>query len=354
MLYYSAKLKKGKQYLISIIVTLLMSMVCYLITDYIGYRSVALILLFTVSVLSVILSVFPVLVSAILSALIWDYFFIPPFFNFHISNTEDLLMLSMYFVIALLNGITTSQIRHSEAQSRIRDEKLNALKLYNTLFNSISHELRTPVTTIMGVSETLISNNKQLSEDDKQTLNKEVFIASERLNRLIENLLNMSRLESGFLKIKKDWCDCEELIYTAINRLKPEIDHYNMELSFQSNLPYVKLDFGLIEQAIYNVLHNICVHTPERTKINISVSVIDENLNISISDNGPGFNKQHGEMVKTSSDRSKGGLGLGLSIVKGFVNAHDGEVVTQDNKDGGASLFITIPVETTKIEPENE
>lgn len=344
-----------KQLTISVLSTLLMSCIGYLAADFIGYRSVALLLLFMVSVLSVILSVYPVLTAAVLSALIWDYFFIPPYFTFHVNSTEDILMLSMYFVIALLSGITTLQIRNSESQSRLREEKLNALKLYNTLFNSIAHELRTPITTIMGVSETLARDSDRMSESVKKEMSSEIFIASERLNRLIENLLNKSRLEAGFLKLKKDWCDCEELIYTSINRLKPEIDKYPVKVNIKGKLPYFRLDIGLMEQALCNVLHNVCTHTPSGTEIEIIADYVGEQLILEILDNGPGFKAgDSSQGSNLSSDRSRGGLGLGLSIANGFVSAHHGEMITCNKTNGGACVRMIIPAEVTQIEPEYE
>lgn len=352
------KLKLWQQYAVSVATILVVSSVCFVVSDIIGYKSVALILLFSVSFLSIVLSVFPVLLSAILSALIWDFFFIPPYYTFHIDNTEDLLMLCMYFVIALLNGVLTSQIRFYEKQARLKEDKLNALKLYNTLFNSISHELRTPITTIMGVTENLISNRSNLSEKDKISLNNEVYIASERLNRLIDNLLNMSRLESGFLKPRIDWCDLHELIHTPLNRLNTELKNHTLNVNIAANAPFVKLDFGLMEQALYNIIHNASVHTKPKTTISIDVSVVNGLLDIKIRDNGQGFpqNQLKADLHASYNQpkRSTGGLGLGLSIVCGFVNAHKGSISISNNPEGGALVHIQIPVETTNMEVEYE
>ena len=121
---------KLQQYIISIVTTLTVSAVCYIISPYIGYITVALLLLFTVSILSVILSMFPVLVAAVLSALIWDFFFIPPHFTFHIGKAEDILMLGMYVTIAIINGILNARIRHYERLARQKEDRLKSLKRY--------------------------------------------------------------------------------------------------------------------------------------------------------------------------------------------------------------------------------
>jgi two-component system sensor histidine kinase KdpD len=346
------------QYLISISVTLVVALICFFISDVIGYRAVALVLLFNVSLLAIVFSLYPVLISAVLIAMLWDFFFIPPHYTFHINTTEDVLMLTMFLTIALLNGILTSRIRHFEKQVQQREQRLQALKLYNALFNSISHELRTPLTTIIGAAETLIGRHKKIQDTDRMFLQNEILLASTRLNRLVDNLLNMSRLESGMLRPKLDWCDVNELIHTVVNRLRPEIEKFPVSILIPENVPMVKMDFGLMEQALFNILHNITVHTPPGTSVNINVSIEENDLVLSISDDGPGFEKQSLGMVfdKFSSrgDSGKSGLGLGLSISRGFIQAHSGTITVANHDPHGALFTIRIPVETIRIEPENE
>src|SRR5262249_2876295 len=145
----------SKQYTFSIAFTLLVAVACYLLSDFIGYRVVAFILLVTVSLLAMVFEILPVLLAAVLSAGLWDFFFIPPKFTLIIKNAEDGLMFLMYFVIALVNAVLTTKIRKIEKEASLKEEKENTLKLYNTLINSLSHELRTPIATIIGASDNL-------------------------------------------------------------------------------------------------------------------------------------------------------------------------------------------------------
>ena len=349
---------KSQQYSISIIATLSVSVVCYVISPYIGYLAVALVLLFTVSILSVILSVFPVLLAAVLSALIWDFFFIPPPFTFHIGKTEDILILAMYVTIALVNGILNSRIRHYEKMARHREGRLKSLKLYNAVFSSISHELRTPLTTIMGVTENLTDQGQKLPEQDKKVLYNELYIASNRLNRVVDNLMNMSRLESGHLEPKYDWCDVRELIRSALNRLSDEMKSHPLKVDIPEGLPIVRLDFGLMEQALYNILQNVCFHTPEKTPASVEAFFQDGILEIIISDDGPGFKEEDKfrafEKFYRSPGARSGGLGLGLSIAKGFIQAHGGDISIENKKSGGAVFNIRIPVYISNLSAENE
>ncbi len=210
---------RRRHYIFSILIVLSVSALCYPFTDWIGYHSVALLLLLTVSVLALRFSLYPVLVAATLSALIWDFFFIPPYFTFTVGSQEDALLLIMYFVVALLNGVFNYKLRQFEHITRQKEERETSIKLYNTLFDSLSHELRTPISTILGATDVLQENEEKLSKQDKQELTSEITNAALRLNNQLENLLNTSRLESGFIKPNFEWCDVNELIYNTLNKL---------------------------------------------------------------------------------------------------------------------------------------
>jgi len=337
-----------KQFTLSVVIILVVSVVGYFISDVVGYKSIALILLFTVSAMSVVFSVWPVLVSAVVSVFIWDFFFIPPFLSFHPIESEDMLMLSMYFIIVVLNGVFTSQVRRIEKQTMLKEEKLRALNFYNTIFNSVSHELRTPITTIIGVTENLVNPATEMSEKDKTELNQEVLIAAERLNQLVDNLLNMSRIESGFLEAKKSWCDVNELIYKTLEKIPDNLKERQIKVFIPDDMSLVKLDFGLMEQALYNVVHNAIIHTPAETLITISAALKNEQLEISVEDDGPGFNDEVPEKRSGKSPRATkaGGLGLGLTIARGFVAMHGGDLILRNRIAGGAMVKLVIPSET--------
>ncbi len=318
-----------------------------------GYKVVALILLLTVSLVAMLFDILPVLCAAVLSALIWNFFFIPPIYTFHINNTEDLLMFLMYFVIALVNAVMTFKIREQETKVRDKEEKENTLRLYNTLLNSLSHELRTPVSTIIGAVDTLKESKDKLSVSNQAELLSQIDTASIRLNMQVENLLSMSRLETGILKLHKDWCDTSELIFSVIQKLAASNFNHNIVFNPNENLPLFKLDAGLLEQVLHNILINAIQYTPDNSVIKIDVAYLDENCVITISDNGSGFPENEIQFVFDKFYRlpnsKTGGSGLGLSIVKGYVEAHNGIIMLENNKEGGAKFTITIPAETSFI-----
>jgi two-component system sensor histidine kinase KdpD len=221
-------------------------------------------------------------------------------------------------------------------------------RLYKTLFSSVSHELRTPVATIMGASENLIRDVATQSGTPNLDYVKEIHIASERLNRLVAHLLDMTRLESGMLQPKLDWSDVRDIIHSATKELEKELAHHPVSVSIQDDIPLVKLDFGLMEQALVNLLHNAAMHTPAGTRITIDSSVSNGECVIVVADNGPGLPQ---EVIPRIFDKfyraptaKTGGTGLGLAIVRGFVEAHGGTITAQNRTTGGAEFTIRIPL----------
>jgi two-component system sensor histidine kinase KdpD len=344
---------KKKQYTISILSVLLVSGVCYSISDLIGYRVVALLLLVTVSLISIFFDILPVLIAAVLSALLWDFFFIPQKFTFLITSAEDVLMFLMYFVIALVNAVFTTKIRQMEKIAYKQQEKENTLKLYNTLLNSLSHELKTPISTIIGSTDNLQLMADKLSELHKHELLCEISKAAFQLNRQVSNLLNMSRVESGVIKPKHDWFDMNEVVHDVLNNLKDQIKNKPIQVVIKENLPLFKLDYDLVFQILYNLVHNALLYIPKYAVITIRVNCRLDRLNIVVEDTGNGFPEDEIDLVFEKFYRLKnsstGGTGLGLSIVKGFVEAMNGTVRLNNMMDGGAVFTIDIPSELSYI-----
>jgi two-component system sensor histidine kinase KdpD len=481
------------QYLIIGLVIFIVSLVCYSVKSYIGYQAISFILLFLVSIFAIFFGRGPILVAALLSAVIWDYFFLPPEFTLHVEKPEDIMMLIMYFIIALLNGVLTSRIRRQEKKIRVREERTNALyqltkdlskiagnsevtriasgyihkyfnldcvliiknelnqleiqpnskdhniftdyemsvanwvfknsakagkhtdtlpsgdytyyplkgdvgnmgvvavkqknvfthgeeqfweafvsqisskyereflreaakrsyfldesdKLYKTLFNSISHELRIPVATIVGASDTLLEHDH--SEGTRKKLYSEINTAALRLNRLIENLLNMSRLESGRISPQPDWTDVHDLSNSVLESLKEELEPFKISVVIPVRIPLVYTDSGLVEQVIHNLILNATQHAPKGSQIRIKFFYDGGLLTVQVMDRGGGFDASELSAVFNKFYRGKnakaGGTGLGLSIAKGFTEALKGHIIAENRKNGGAIFTVKIPVE---------
>lgn len=487
----------ASQYFMASLAVTITAAIFFLVKNFVGYQVVSFVLLFVVSILAFFFGTGPILLASTLSSLMWDYLFIPPPYTLHVERPEDMLMLIMFFIIALLNGVLTSRVKSQEMKIRIREQRTHALyqlakeltttngitevlelaiadirkyfkfesaiflkdetgrlekqtrhetgllfsenewsvadwtfrhsakagkftetlpsgnftfyplkgnventgvvallqtkaftqgeeqfwegflpqisgkiereflreaarnayilnesdKLYKTLFNSISHELRIPVATIMGASDTLIAQD--YTPETRKVLLDEINTAAVRLNRLIENLLNMSRLDSGRLTPRIDWCDLNDLANKVIHTLSAELQPFHIHCVLPDDMPLVQLDYGLMEQVLHNLLLNASQHAPEGSNIRMKFFYDNGVLVIEIMDRGPGFTPADLPMVFNKFYRGElaiaGGTGLGLSIVKGIVEAHKGTISAENRANGGARITIKIPTKISEI-----
>jgi two-component system sensor histidine kinase KdpD len=231
-------------------------------------------------------------------------------------------------------------------------------RLYKTLFNSLSHELRTPIAAIVSASEGLQQSLVNAGKDSEKGFSHEIKIAADRLNRLVENLLDMTRLESGRISPSLDWCDLHDLFNAALHKLERELSQHNVLIDIPADFPLVKLDFGLMEQAITNLLHNESLYTPPGTQIEVHAYIDGRECFVTVADNGPGFPRESlphlFEKFYRVPGSTTGGTGLGLSIVRGFIEAHGGTIRAETRASGGAQFIIVIPFEAAKGAPQEK
>ncbi|HTM66449.1 MAG TPA: ATP-binding protein [Flavipsychrobacter sp.] len=348
-----SRVSASRQYVYSLSSVLVVSIICYWLSAYIGYKVVAFVLLLTVSLIAGLFDILQVLMSALLSALIWDFFFIPPKFNIHVDSAGDAILLLMYFLIVMINAVLTYKIKTIQKEARKKIERENIVKLYNTFLNSLSHELRTPIATIIAATDNLLTCNSNLTSLNRHELLVEISKASFRLNQQVENLLNISRLEAGFIQPKNDWVDINELVYDVVKRLEENKASQEVSININPNFPLFKVDKGMLQQVLYNLLNNATQYTPSETKISIIAANYADILEITIEDNGKGFPEEERAKVFDKFYRLKksksGGTGLGLSIVKGFVEAMKGTITLENISTGGARFIIRIFAEVSHL-----
>lgn len=219
-------------------------------------------------------------------------------------------------------------------------------KLHRTLLDSVSHELRTPLAVITGAFENLSGLDDAQLRDSLVT---EGRTAARRLNRLVENLLDQTRLESGALKPRLDWCDMSDMVNAALESVGDALADRPLEISIPPALPPIRADFALTEQALANLLLNAGLHTPPRTPVFLAAG-LDHGTGtafFTVADRGPGLPPEMKDRVFRKFSRGDaahaGGLGLGLSIVRGFIAAQGGEIVVGGNPGGGAVFTIYLP-----------
>ena len=258
------------------------------------------------------------------------------------SADQEILIETFVSQVALM--IEREMLDESAEQAAMLQESEN---LYNTLLNSISHELRTPIATIAGAASSLNDEITLANPIKRNLLIQDIRDSADRLNRLVENLLDMSRLESGRLKLKLEWCDAGDVIGVAVKKMEKRLGKRSLVIRHDPETPLVQMDFVLIEQVLQNLLENACLYTPANTPIKIHTQRLPGKLAISITDHGQGIPDEAMENIFEKFYRiqgsASGGTGLGLSVSRGLVEAHGGQLTVENVHGAGARFTILLP-----------
>jgi two-component system sensor histidine kinase KdpD len=222
-------------------------------------------------------------------------------------------------------------------------------RLRHSLFSAISHDLRTPLASIMGASSTLADHQIQLDEATRQELLQSILGEAERLNRLVTNLLEMTRLEAGALKVHKEPQGLVEVIGPVLQRLSRQLTSREVRVDLPADLPLVPLDDLLIQQVLTNLVENAAKYTPADSPIEIAASIHNDAVVISVADRGPGLKQEDRERVfekffRSTTNGIRSGVGLGLAICRGIVELHGGRIWAENRPQGGAIFRFTLPV----------
>ncbi len=306
-----------------------------------NYHAFGYIYLLAVIALSLRISRWPVLVGAVVSGVAWNFVFVPPRLSFSIFHFDDYLLLATYFVVALI-GSQLAVLRTADARAKILAE---SERMHQTLLDSVSHELKTPIAVFRSAVD-------QLGTADpvkREGLVAEIRASVQRLDHLIANLLNQTRLESGVLKPQLDWCDACDLVASARRAVGFRLDGHPLAVDIPLDFPLLLADAALMEQAIAHLLLNAAIHTPPPGRIWLGAGADEKSdrVFIAVADEGPGIPAELRERIFDKFSRGPtpriGGLGLGLSIVRGFMLAQGGEVSVESRLEGGSRFILSLP-----------
>jgi two-component system sensor histidine kinase KdpD len=229
-----------------------------------------------------------------------------------------------------------------QAQLRMQTERLRS-----SLLSSVSHDLRTPLASITGATSSLLEAGGELSGSAHRELLETIHEEAERLSRLVQNLLEMTRLESGSVEVRKDWHPLEEVVGAALGRLSRPLSGRPVTTCLPENLPLVPIDDVLMEQVLINLLDNAIKHTPQGSPIEVAARADGDAVTIEVADLGPGFSEGDEKRIFQKFVRGQRstsrGAGLGLAICQGIVEAHGGRIWAENRPDGGAVFRFTIP-----------
>ncbi len=251
-----------------------------------------------------------------------------------------------------LAGLGLERRQLADQSERARSE-VEAEKLRTALLSSLSHDLRTPLASIEGAASSLLESPGKLGGENERELLESILEESRRMTRLVTNLLDMVRVETGTLAVRKSWQPLEEALGVALLRLEDRLRGHPVATRLPSDLPLVPIDELLVEQVFLNLLENAARYTPPSTPIEISARPENGAVLVEVADRGPGVPPGEERAVferfyraaGTASTDAGAGAGLGLTICRGIVRAHGGEIWMEPRPGGGASVRFTLPLE---------
>ena len=349
------------EYVISVAAVALCTAVSIPLRSYLALTDFAIIYMLGVLAVSVQCSRRPALLHAFMSVAAFHFFFVPRFDSFKLEDYSDAITLLGMLTIAVVTSTLTVKIRNQAAEAQEREQKTKELyrqrdaaeieiqneRTRNALLSAVSHNLKTPLASIYGAATSLLEQGDRLDASTRTELVEGISAEAERLNRVVTNLLEMTRLDAG-LQMRRDWYPLEEVIGSARTRLEKLLRGRPVTTDMPSDLPLIWVDGVLLEEVFVNLLENVTKYTPEKTAVKISARTQEEKVCVSIEDRGPGFAAGDETHVFEKFFRGKiegvRGVGLGLAICKAIIQMHQGLITAENATGGGALIRFELPV----------
>jgi K+-sensing histidine kinase KdpD len=298
----------------------------------------------------------PSLFTAAASVAAFDFFFTEPYFSFVVADRRYMVTFAIMFFVAFVISNRTEHIRrialervqlgeHAQrAQLEVQNERLR-----NALLSSVSHDLRTPLAVIKGAVTALLEVNPDRSPERREEYLTTISDEASRMNRLVRNLLNMTSLEAGALRVRnKEWQPLEEVIGVALNRLDEQLDDRQVRVDIPPDASLAPFDAILVEQVFVNLVENAIKYTPPSSAIFIAARRLAHAVEITVADSGSGVPAGEEESIFEKFHRAAKtgpGMGIGLTICRGIVMAHGGTIRYAPAEGGGASFRFTLPLD---------
>ncbi len=246
-------------------------------------------------------------------------------------------------------GQAIARIRLAE-HARLTHSQIEAERLRNSLLSAISHDLRTPLATIIGSASALAEDQGQLQNQDKLDLSKAIVDEAERMSSLVNNILDMARLDAGVLELNKQWHPVEEVIGTVLTVAQKQLAGRQVQVYLPTGMPMIYADAVMIEQVLINLLENAVRYTPADTALEIAVAASPQEVQISVSDRGPGIPAGQEERLfekfyQTRHEAAQSGVGLGLAICRAIVEVHGGHIHAANRHGGGGEFSFVLPLD---------
>lgn len=323
----------------------------------------------------------PALVASVAAMLCFNYFFLPPVRTWTIAEPQNLLAWAAFMITAVTAGELSAYAkrRAEEAEKqkreieRLYDELKTAFakaseaeglrqseKLKSALLDAVTHDLRTPLTSIKVLATTLLDSEGghrtiELDSESKYEFLETIVGETDRLNQFIEGMVELAQIEAGSLGLRRGWDEVSEIIEAALFRAEKLLQNRRILLKLEENLPLVQVDSKSLAEVIYTLLDNAAKYSPDNSNIEIAAhNTGQDTIEISITDEGKGVPVEWREKIfdkffrveeTAKSAKKPKGMGLGLAIAKGIIEAHGGKIRVTDNPKGqGAKFVLTVPI----------
>lgn len=291
------------------------------------------------------------IVTAVLSFLAFDFFFVPPTFTLRFGSTEYLITALMLLAVGLVTSALAARARTAAAASAAAAMAANEERLRNAVLASLSHDLRTPLAVIAGSASSLRENRARLSVSEQDQLLETIFERSVSMSTEVSDLLEMTQLHAGRVTLDRQWYPIEELIGAALERSRIIVEGHPISVELPSDVCLVHVDGILIEKLFVNLIENAALHTPVGTPIQIvGMRTDDRSLIVAVRDAGPGLPAGAEDTIFEKFERgiragTSSGSGLGLSICRAIADLHGISISARNRDSGGAEFSVRFTIE---------
>jgi len=349
---------------------------------HINSTTVALAFLLVVLFAAILWGSRPALLASLLGVVCFNFFFIPPVHTFTISDPQNWVALAVFFITALTVGQLSARARRRAREAEAQRTEIKRLyedlqeafdraieaealkrseRLKSALLDAVTHDIRTPLTSIKASATLLLEDREandqteKLSSEEQNTMLRVITHGADRLDRFVEGIVDLARIEAGDMKLYRNWGAVDDIIDAALAQAEPLTRQHQIRVSVEDELPVVRVDARAVAEVIYTLIDNASKYAPPDTLIVVKATrVADDMIEIAVEDQGPGipaplrervFEKFYRATSNGPAGGHTGGIGMGLAIAKGIVEAHSGHIWIEDGTaNRGARIVFTVPV----------
>jgi two-component system sensor histidine kinase KdpD len=318
--------------------------------------NVAMVYLLAVVIIALRFARGPAITASVLCVLAFDILFVPPQGALTVDDVQYVLTFAIMLAVALIISRLVESVRRQAAAQAALEIEAETERIRSTLLASISHDLRTPLAVMAGASSSLQESGERLSAPERKALAKSIFDQAREMSEHVAKILQMTRLEMSAIKPDRDWASLSEIVGAVLARLSERMVGHRVIVELPDDLPLLRVDATLIEQALGNLLENCAKHTPPGTIVRVRAQRRGEKIVIQVEDYSGGLPERDVERVFAKFHRGAvegagTGFGLGLAICRAIVRLHGGQAWAENVPAGGTAFYFTLPLEEAPSVP---